>query len=221
MCGQRYEVPQFRTNDVDYVCIKAPMFSFGRLLGADPVLGVEMASTGEVACFGQNLKEAYLKVILATGFKIPKTGVLIAIGREDHRMEFLESVHLLADLGLKVFATPGTAKFLATHGIEAEATPHQLSGEHPNCKDKMVAGEIDFVIDIPASRFSSNQETNGYLMRQAALSNAIPLITNIKNARLTIAALSLYHSKPDGFGNKFEIEAWDVYAKQNLSLIHI
>eukprot|EP00656_Telonema_subtile_P000432 TRINITY_DN1019_c0_g1_i7.p1 TRINITY_DN1019_c0_g1~~TRINITY_DN1019_c0_g1_i7.p1 ORF type:complete len:1219 (+),score=425.57 TRINITY_DN1019_c0_g1_i7:414-4070(+) len=215
MCGQRYEVPHFRTNDVDYVCIKAPMFSFGRLLGADPVLGVEMASTGEVACFGQNLKEAYLKVILATGFKIPKVGVLIAIGREEHRVEFLESVHLLKDLGLKIFGTPGTAAFLNEHGIETESTPHQMGGEHPNCEDKMVNGEIDFVIDIPASRFSNNERTNGYLMRQAALGNAIPLITNIKNARLTIAALSLYHSKPADFGSKFEFEPWDTYSKQN------
>lgn len=76
-------------------------------------------------------------------------------------------------------------------------------------------GQIDFVIDIPASRFSSNEKTNGYLMRQAALSNAIPLITNIKNARLTIAALSLYRSKGEEFSSKFEFEAWSKYAEQN------
>jgi len=213
MCGMRYEVPQFRTNDVDYVCIKAPMFSFSRLLGADPVLGVEMASTGEVACFGQDLKEAYLKVILATGFKIPKKGVLIAIGREDHKLDFLESTHLLASLGLKLYASPGTSKFLAEHGIETTSMPHPLSNEKPNCTDLMVNGDVDLVIDIPSSRFSTNQETNGYVMRQAALSNAIPLITNIKNARLTIAALSRYHSKTDA--EKFEIEPWDTYSAQN------
>merc|ERR1712157_459812 len=109
------DVTPFRISllDIEYVCVKAPMFSFTRLRGADPALGVEMASTGEVACFGENSHEAFLQALLATGFKlpIPPNGILLSIASDDYRKEFAECVPSLHKLGFTLYGTPGTANY--------------------------------------------------------------------------------------------------------------
>merc|ERR1719331_2060990 len=120
MCGLSPKPYNINLLDIDYVCVKAPMFSFTRLRGADPKLGVEMSSTGEVACFGVNAHDAFLKSLLSTGFKLPsKTmNILLSIANEDFRKEFLEAAKILQKLGYNLYGTPGTALFYENKGLK-------------------------------------------------------------------------------------------------------
>lgn len=182
----------------DYVAVKVPQFSFPRLAGADPVLGVEMASTGEVATFGHSKYEAYLKSLLATGFKLPKKNILLSIGSYKEKQELLSSVQKLYNMGYKLFATSGTADFLSEHGIAVQYL-EVLNKDDDDQKSEysltqhLANNEIDLYINLPsANRFRrpASYVSKGYKTRRLAVDYSVPLVTNVKCAKLLIEAIS-------------------------------
>jgi carbamoyl-phosphate synthase large subunit len=174
--------------EVDYVGVKAPQFSFMRLEGADPVLGVEMASTGEVGCLGDDFEEAFLKALLSVGFRLPVTSALLSTGPIEDKAAFLESARTLRDMQVKLYATEGTQAFLAANGVEAQPVrwPTEAS---PNALDRLAARDIDLVINIPKSS-AEDELRNDYLIRRKAADFGIPLITNIQLAQRFVEAIS-------------------------------
>jgi carbamoyl-phosphate synthase large subunit/carbamoyl-phosphate synthase small subunit len=175
--------------DIDYVGVKAPQFSFTRLHGADPTLGVEMASTGEVACFGTDMHEAYLKALLSAGFKMPKDKkVLISIGNENIKREFGESARMLEQDGYEIFATPGTSKYLTELGIKCTTLHKPLEKQSPSTIEYISSGKIDLVINVPDGS-SRDEVSNGYLIRRAAVDFGVSLINNVKCATLFAQAV--------------------------------
>ncbi|ORX76323.1 carbamoyl-phosphate synth [Anaeromyces robustus] len=181
----------------DRVAVKVPQFSFSRLTGADPVLGVEMASTGEVACFGDNKYEAYLKALLSTGFTLPKKNILLSIGSYKEKVEFLPSVKRLHEMGFQLFATSGTADFIHEHGIpvkyleaiDNEKGPYQEYSLSQHLSNNL----IDLYINLPSKnrfRRPASYISTGYKTRRMAVDLAVPLITNVKCAKLFVEALS-------------------------------
>ncbi|MBP5364398.1 MAG: carbamoyl-phosphate synthase (glutamine-hydrolyzing) large subunit [Bacteroidales bacterium] len=202
------EVEPFGKNfaDIDYVGIKSSQFSFARLLKADPILGVDMASTGEVACIGDNYYEALLKSMLSVGFHIPdkQKGILMSSGEARSKVELLEAARLLHDDGYTIYATSGTSKFLAQSGIETEEVHWPDSAEKPNVLDIIRDHKIDLVVNIPKNH-TERELQNGYLIRRAAVDHNIPLITNARLASAFIRAFSEYGS------DKLEIKHWAEY----------
>ncbi|KAH8681333.1 hypothetical protein BX600DRAFT_407402 [Xylariales sp. PMI_506] len=182
----------------DCVGVKVPQFSFSRLSGADPVLGVEMASTGEVACFGADKYEAYLKALMSTGFKIPKSNVLLSIGSYKDKKEMLPSVAKLQRLGYKLFATAGTADFLQEHGIPVQYL-EVLGKEEDDQRSEysltqhLANNMIDLYINLPSNnkyRRPANYMSKGYQTRRMAVDYQIPLVTNVKNAKILVEAIA-------------------------------
>ncbi|KAJ6133801.1 Protein pyrABCN [Penicillium sp. IBT 18751x] len=182
----------------DYVGVKVPQFSFSRLSGADPVLGVEMASTGEVASFGRDKYEAYLKALLSTGFRLPKRNILFSIGSYKEKMEMLPSIQKLSNLGYNLFATSGTADFLKENGVTVKYLEH-LPGEEDDIKSEYSLTQhlsnnlIDLYINLPsANRFRrpANYMSKGYRTRRMAVDYQTPLVTNVKNAKILIEAIA-------------------------------
>ncbi|KAL8989582.1 MAG: hypothetical protein Q9177_001558, partial [Variospora cf. flavescens] len=185
----------------DYVGVKVPQFSFTRLSGADPVLGVEMASTGEVACFGRDKYEAYIKALISTGFKLPRQNILLSIGSFKDKMEMLPSIGKLHNLGYKLFATAGTADYLQEHNIPVKYL-ESLSNEQENQKSEysltqhLANNLIDLYINLPSSnrfRRPANYMSQGYRTRRMAVDYQTPLITNVKNAKILIEALARHY----------------------------
>ncbi len=173
--------------DLDYVGVKAPHFSFTRLEGADPTLGVEMASTGEVACLGWDFDEAFLKALIAVGFRLPITSALLSTGPIESKAAFQDSAHRLVKLGVELYATQGTADFLASKGIQTKVLRWPLDGGEPNVIDYIKERRLDLVINIP-KHFQKEELTNDYIIRRTAVDFGIPLITNRQLAeRLTEA----------------------------------
>lgn len=179
------------------VGVKVPQFSFSRLSGADPVLGVEMASTGEVACFGVDKNEAYLKALLSTGFKIPKQNILLSIGSYKDKKEMLPSVEKLQKIGYKLFATAGTADFLQEHGIPVQYLEVLGSDEDKSSEfsltQHLAKNTIDLYINLPSNnkyRRPANYMSKGYQTRRMAVDYQIPLVTNVKNAKILIEAIA-------------------------------
>lgn len=191
------------------VGVKVPQFSFSRLSGADPVLGVEMASTGEVACFGADKYEAYLKALISTGFKMPRNNVLLSIGSYKDKKEMLPSVAKLQQLGYKLFATAGTADYLQEHGIpvqylEVLGKEDDASGDEGRNTQKgefsltqhLAKNMIDLYINLPSSnkyRRPANYMSKGYQTRRMAVDYQIPLVTNVKNAKILIEAMARHY----------------------------
>jgi carbamoyl-phosphate synthase / aspartate carbamoyltransferase len=182
----------------DFVGVKAPQFSFSRLSGADPVLGVEMASTGEVACFGRDRYEAYLKATISTGFKLPEKNILLSIGTYKDKAELLPSIRRLHQLGFNLFATAGTADFLEANEIKAKYL-EVLGSEDKDQKleysltQHLASNKIDLYINLPsANRFRrpANYMSKGYRTRRMAVDYQTPLITNVKVAKILIEALA-------------------------------
>jgi carbamoyl-phosphate synthase large subunit len=190
--------------EIDYVGVKAPQFSFARLAGADPLLGVEMASTGEVACFGDDLEEAFLKSLLSVGYSIPQKGVLMSTGTMREKTKLLPAIRTFAERGLALYATAGTANFLGEHGIEAEIIPWPLDGRKPDALDLIESGEIDLVLNIPKS-IEEDELTNDYLIRRRAVDNDVPLLVNTESAVLFAHAIQMYDL------NDLQVLAWDDY----------
>lgn len=185
----------------DYVGIKVPQFSFARLAGADPILGVEMASTGEVACFGKDKYEAYLKALLSTGMTMPKRNVLLSIGSFKEKLEMLPSVQKLHSLGYNVFATAGTADFLQEHGVpvkylealEDDDDAKTTQKSEYSLNQHIANNLIDLYINLPSKnryRRPASYMSKGYRSRRMAVDFAIPLVTNVKCAKLFVEALA-------------------------------
>jgi carbamoyl-phosphate synthase large subunit len=191
--------------ELDYVGVKAPQFSFTRLRGADPVLGVEMASTGEVACLGEDIHEAFLKSLLSTGFKLPKKNILLSTGRLKEKAQLLESAKQLVDMGYSLFATGGTANFLINNGISATMLHWPLEADKkPNIIDHIKEGKLDLIINIPKSH-EKEELSNNYIIRRKAVDYSIPLITNRKCANLFVEALAKLKE------DDLHVKSWDEY----------
>jgi len=186
-----FKKQNYKTLDLDHVGVKAPQFSFSRLKGADPVSGVEMASTGEVACFGDDMYEAFLKAMISVGFQLPKKNILLSIGKIEDKAGFLPSARRLTEMGYELFATDGTYAFLHENGIKSTALHKIRSGIKPNLLDALSEKKIDLVINIPKS-YSREEVTDGYLIRRKAIDFNIPLVTNLQVAEVTVQALKLY-----------------------------
>ncbi|MBI2541145.1 carbamoyl-phosphate synthase (glutamine-hydrolyzing) large subunit [Candidatus Woesearchaeota archaeon] len=195
---------KYNTIDLDYVGVKAPQFSFSRLHGADPVLSVEMSSTGEVACIGNDLNEAFLKSLLSVGFVLPNSNILLSTGPVKSKAYLLDSVKKLAEMGFKLYATQGTAKFLEDNGIKAEILWWPLEKKEPNVLTYLQEKKVELVINIPKS-LEEEEITNDYLIRRKAVDFNIPLLTNEQLAKLFIE--SIYKKKMEDL----EIKAWGEY----------
>ena len=173
--------------DVDYIGIKAPQFSFSRLKKADPVLGVDMASTGEVGCIGDTFYEVILKAMLSVGYSIPKKNILLSTGEMRSKVELINSCRLLAEKGYNLFATFGTHHFLKLNGIESTPLHWPDENKKPNTLDYIRGGMIDLVVNIPKD-LSKNELYNDYTIRRSAVDFNIPLITNARLASAFIIA---------------------------------
>jgi carbamoyl-phosphate synthase large subunit len=182
------EVPAVTMPTLHFTAVKAPQFSFSRLTGADPALRVEMASTGEVACFGEDVEEAYLKAILATGGGIPKTGIFISLGGDDKKARFLESATLLLTLGVPLYATEKTCEFLHAHGVNATMLYKIHERRSPNVLSHFRDNKIDLAINIVDAHVKKELDDD-YAMRRYAVDHNIPLFTKIKQARLFVRAI--------------------------------
>ncbi|MDO8503373.1 MAG: carbamoyl-phosphate synthase (glutamine-hydrolyzing) large subunit [bacterium] len=190
--------------EYDYVAVKVAQFSFARLTGADPVLGVEMASTGEVACFGEDIEEAFLKAELSVGGIIPQKGVFLSLGGEENKIKFLEHAKLLFGLGLPIFATNKTAKYLQKFGIQAKLLHKIHEHQSPNIREYFQEGKIDLAINIADSNIKKEIDDD-YAIRRLAVDYNIPLFTNLKKAEIFIKAISEKNL------NTLPIKSWGEY----------
>ncbi|HRS91111.1 MAG TPA: carbamoyl-phosphate synthase (glutamine-hydrolyzing) large subunit [Candidatus Marinimicrobia bacterium] len=175
--------------ELNHVGVKAPQFSFTRLQGADPTLGVEMASTGEVACLGDDFDEAFLKALISVGYHFPPRAALISSGPIESKAELLESIRTLQNMNVKLYATGGTAKFLEANKVSVETLFWPLEKKEPNVITYLKNGKIDLVINIPKS-YQERELTNGYLIRRTAADFNVMLITNRQIAMRFIEAIS-------------------------------
>lgn len=181
MLGREVEKPDSNIFDIDYIGVKAPQFSFSRLSKADPVLGVDMASTGEVGCIGDDFYEAIVKSMLSVGYTFPKKNILLSTGPMRAKVELLNSCRLLAEKGYNLFATKGTAQFLEMNGIEATVLHWPDEDAKPNTLDYLKNKMIDLVINIPKD-LTQDELANDYTIRRSAVDFNIPLITNSRLA---------------------------------------
>ena len=209
MLGLPVEKPSKNLFDLDYVGIKASQFSFNRLQKADPVLGVDMASTGEVGCIGDNTDTALLKAMLSVGHRIPKKTVLLSTGGAKQKAEMLDAARMLVNHGYELYATKGTSQYLTNNGIENTlvlwpSEEDEKKGEAPSALELLHAHKIDMVVNIPKD-LTSHELTNGYKIRRAAIDLNVPLITN---ARLAAAFIQAFCNVGlEGIG----IKAWNEY----------
>jgi len=206
MLGLKRETSN-QTLALDYVGVKVPMFSFSRIVGADPMLGVEMSSTGEVGCLGADLDEALLHGLLATGFRFPTAGVLLSLGPIAEKYSFSDEARLIVDeLGLPIYATKGTAERLIEVGIDCVAVEKE-PGEGTSAFDVIDDGRVDLVINIPRE-YDEQGRPDGYKIRRHAVDAGIPLITDLKLAGAVVEALR--SKRPRDLG----VVAWDEYVKR-------
>jgi len=175
--------------DLDYVGVKAPQFSFTRLQGADPTVGVEMASTGEVGCLGDDFDEAFLKALISIGFHFPLKSVLLSTGPLASKISFVESAQLLRGLGVQFYATCGTAEFLARYDIKSTTVYWPTENMSPHAEELIEKRVLDLVVNIPKN-YQENELTNDYFIRRKAVDFGIPLLTNIQLANRLAEALS-------------------------------
>jgi carbamoyl-phosphate synthase large subunit len=187
MLGEAVEVPHKNMFDIDYLGIKASQFSFSRLAKADPVLGVDMASTGEVACLGETFHDALLKAMFSVGYRMPERGVLISSGDVKSKVQLLEPARMLVAKGIPLFATRGTARFLEENGIQAGALHWPDEAQTPNTLEYIRERRVDLVINIPKD-LSKTELHNDYTIRRSAIDFNIPLITNAQLAAAFITA---------------------------------
>lgn len=205
MLGLKVEKPAKSAFDLDYVGIKASQFSFSRLGGADPVLGVDMASTGEVGCLGDDTDEAVLKALLAVGLRIPTKAVLLSTGSAKQKADMLEPAQMLQKMGLTIYATEGTARFLRDNGVEAITVHHPSEPDlKPQALELLHKREVDLVVNMPKN-FTGTELGNGRAIRRAAVDLNIPLITN---SRLAAAFIRAFSTLPL---EDIEIKPWQEY----------
>lgn len=205
MLGLPVEKPAKSLFDLDYVGVKASQFSFNRLQKADPVLGVDMASTGEVGCLGEDSRSALLKAMLSVGQRVPEKNILLSTGDGKQKAEMLAACAMLRDHGYKLFATPGTSRYLDENGIE-NTLVHWPSeeGQQPQALDMLHNKDIDMVVNV-TKNLSTGELSNGYKIRRAAIDLNIPLITNARLASAFIYAFC--RQKLDDL----EIKCWQEY----------
>ena len=204
MLGLPVEKPEKNLFELDYVGIKASQFSFNRLQKADPVLGVDMASTGEVGCLGDDTSCAILKAMLSVGYRIPEKNILLSTGGAKQKVDMLQASRALKAKGYNLFATGGTSKFLSENGIENTRVYWPSEEGHPQALEMLHQKQIDMVVNIPRD-LSVGELTNGYKIRRAAIDLNIPLITN---ARLASAFINAFCSM--GIDD-IAIKSWDEY----------
>jgi carbamoyl-phosphate synthase large subunit len=205
MLGIDVPKPDKSLFELDYVGVKAPQFSFARLLNADPVLGVDMASTGEVGCIGENYYEAILKAMLSVGYRIPVKNVLISSGPSRGKVELLKSAKMLRARGINIFATEGTSRYFSENGVDNTHVywPDEVD-QSPNTIDLIKEKNIDLVINIPKN-YTNRELQNGYQIRRSSIDYNIPLITNSRVASAFIYAICKYEMKD------ISIKSWDEY----------
>ena len=204
MLGFPVERPDKNLFELDYVGIKASQFSFNRLQKADPVLGVDMASTGEVGCLGEDTSCAILKAMLSVGYRIPERSVLLSTGGPKQKVDMLQAARQLQKKGYRLYATGGTSKFLSENGVENIRVFWPSEDGHPQALDMLHNKEIDMVVNIPKN-LTAGELTNGYKIRRAAIDLNIPLITN---ARLASAFINAFCTMSV---DDLAIKAWDEY----------
>jgi carbamoyl-phosphate synthase large subunit len=173
--------------DFPYAAVKAPQFSFRRLHGVDPVLGVEMASTGEVACLGEDVDEALVKAMVAAGFRIPKSGALLSLGPVGDKYRFADEARLMVERGLRLFATPGTADVLQGEGIPCERVEPRADG-WPHVAALVRRREIDLVINVPRA-YDELGRPDGFQIRRLAIDLEVPLLVDLWVARRIVRAM--------------------------------
>jgi len=189
MLDAPYSRPDKSAFDIDWIGVKASQFSFSRLHKADPVLGVDMSSTGEVGCLGDDFSEALLSSMIATGFAIPQKGVMFSSGAMKSKVDLLEASRMLHDKGYKIYATAGTAAFLNAHGVTTEPVywPDEKPGAENNVMRMISDHKFDLIVNIPKNH-TKRELTNGYKIRRGAIDHNIPLITNARLASAFIEA---------------------------------
>merc|ERR1712151_1119765 len=210
MIGSPVQPATIQPTEMDYICTKVPMFSFGRLKNSDPRLGVEMQSTGEVACFGVNQYDAFLKAMIAAGFKLPTRNVLLSIGPDCQKAEFVQHAKMFVDMGFSLYATKHTHQALKLGGVDATMVFKPLVKREPNVLTLLREGKIDLVINVPDS-MDSQALTDGFEVRRAAVDSGTSLIVDIKVAILT--TLSLYRKWNREKSGKvfFSVNSWQEY----------
>lgn len=203
--GEKFKTPDKSAFDLDYVGIKAPQFSFSRLLKADPVLGVDMASTGEVGCIGDDTSEAVMKSMLSVGYSVPAKGILLSTGDGKQKAELLHSCELLSKKGYKLYSTGGTYRYLKDNNIQTTQVfwPSEKD-KTPQAIDLIQQKKIDMVVNIPKN-LSKTELDNGYKVRRAAVDFNIQLLTNTRLASAFINAFCTI--SPD----QVQIKSWDEY----------
>lgn len=204
MLDAPYTKPDKSAFDIDWIGVKASQFSFARLHKADPVLGVDMSSTGEVGCIGDDFNEALLSAMIAVGNRIPQKNVLVSSGAAKSKAELLEPCHMLAAKGYNIYGTAGTAKFLNENGISATAVCWPDEQGDLNIMDMFSKHVFELVVNIPKDH-SKRELTNGYKIRRAAIDHNIPLITN---ARLASAFISAFCNMDE---KDIQIKSWQEY----------
>ena len=208
MLDAPYAKPDKSEFDIDWIGVKAPQFSFSRLQNADPVLGVDMASTGEVGCLGDDVNEALLQAMIAVGYKIPRpeVGVMVSSGAMKSKVDLLDACHAMHQKGYKIYATAGTAAFLNAHGVAT--IPVFWPDERPDAANnvmRMIAGhQFDLIINVQKNH-TTREVTNGYRIRRAAVDHNIPLITNARLASAFIEAICQVSEKD------IKIKSWQEY----------
>jgi len=202
--GLPVEKPSKSAFDLEYIGVKASQFSFHRLSGADPVLGVDMTSTGEVGCIGDDFYEALLKAMLSVGYRLPVKKIFLSTGTVRDKVELLEPCRLLKSGGVELFATAGTAKFLQDHNIECTTVSWPDEESHPNSLDMIREKKFDLIVNIPKNN-SRDELNNDYTIRRSAVDYNIPLITNARLASAFIEAMNRYTV------DQIAITGWDEY----------
>ena len=204
MLGKKVEKPHKTLFDIDYVGIKASQFSFSRLQKADPVLGVDMVSTGEVGCLGNDTNDAILKSMLSVGYKIPQQNILLSTGTAKQKVDMLAAAELLHKNGYRLFATGGTHTMLAENNIPSTRVAWPGEEGYPQALDLLHEKKIDMVVNIPKN-LTAGELDNGYKIRRAAIDLNIPLVTN---SRLASAFITAFCTTPI---EELEIKAWEEY----------
>ncbi|MDE6354020.1 MAG: ATP-grasp domain-containing protein, partial [Prevotella sp.] len=204
MLGAPYTQPDRSEFDIDRIGVKASQFSFARLQNADPVLGVDMSSTGEVGCLGDDLNEALLNALIATGYRIPEKRILISSGGAKGKVSLLEPALQLVKKGYEVYATAGTAKFLNENGVNATTVGWPDENCENNVMDMIANHQFDLIINVPKNH-TKRELTNGYRIRRGAIDHNIPLMTNVRLAKAFIEAFCAI-SEQD-----IKIKSWQEY----------
>jgi carbamoyl-phosphate synthase large subunit len=204
MLGIHVEKPHKSVFELDYVGVKAPQFSFSRLAKADPVLGVDMASTGEVGCIGEGFYEAILKAMFSVGYRIPRKGILLSTGPARSKVELLASARALSEKGYKLYATKGTQQFLSNSGLEAEVAFWPDENNSPNTIELIRTHLVDLVVNIPKD-LTSSELSNDYSIRRNAVDFNVPLLTNARLASAFILAFCRMNRED------LAIKSWDEY----------